>query len=91
MVENVSKDEPTAVSSTSKSSTTGKANGDQKNTEDRGRDPLRAPSSARIEERSISPGTLPDGTHAKTSGERGENYEPGKLSKLKGKLPFGKH
>ena len=82
---NSSVDSPSA----SKSSTTTTTNGGSK-PEDRGRDPLRAPATNRIEERSVSPGTMPDGTHAQTSGERGQNYEPGKLSKLKGKLPFGK-
>ncbi|KEF55346.1 uncharacterized protein A1O9_08096, partial [Exophiala aquamarina CBS 119918] len=63
----------------------------QKSTEERGRDALRAPAKNRIEERDVSPGTLPDGSHAKTSGERGEGYEPGRLNKLKSKFPFGKH
>ena len=58
---------------------------------DRGRDPLKAPAKPREEIRDVSPGTLADGTHAQTSGDRGESYAPGKLSKLKSKLPFGKH
>lgn len=49
-----------------------------------------APAKNRIEERDVSPGTLADGSHAKTSGDRGESYEPGKLNKLKSKLAFGK-
>jgi len=57
---------------------------------DRGRDSLAAPA-RKPSERDISPGTLPDGTHAKTSGDRGESYEPGRMSKFKGKLGLGKH
>ncbi|EXJ84457.1 hypothetical protein A1O3_05125 [Capronia epimyces CBS 606.96] len=57
----------------------------------RGRDPLKAPPRRRQEEGDVSPGTLADGSHVPTSGDRGENYEPGKLSKLKGKLSFGRH
>ncbi|KAL2438555.1 hypothetical protein ABEF95_011718 [Exophiala dermatitidis] len=59
-------------------------------TETRGRDPLKAPR-RREEDYEVSPGTLPDGTHAQTSGDRGEGYEPGRLSRLKGKFAFGKH
>ena len=42
-------------------------------------------------ERDVSPGTMPDGSHATTSGEKGESYEPGRMNKLKGKFHFGKH
>ena len=46
----------------------------------------------RSEARDVSPGTMPDGSHATTSGDRGEGYEPSKgLGKLKGKLGIGKH
>lgn len=34
--------------------------------------------------RSISPGTMADGRHVETSGDRGENYEPGVKDKIKG-------
>lgn len=40
-------------------------------------------------ERDVSPGTMPDGSHAVTSGDRGESYEPSTMSKFKGKLGFG--
>jgi len=54
--------------------------------------PLQAQSKNRSIERDVSPGTLPDGSHAKTSGDRGESYEPARgLNKLKGKLGFGRH
>lgn len=59
--------------------------------ESRGRESLKAPARARHEERDVSPGTMPDGSHATTSGERGEGYEPGRLSKLKGVFSIGKH
>jgi len=42
------------------------------------------------EQRDISPGTLPDGSHAQTAGARGEVYEQSKMSKFKNKLGFGK-
>ena len=42
------------------------------------------------EQRDVSPGTLPDGSHAKTASDRGEVYEVSKLSKFKNKLGFGK-
>ena len=42
------------------------------------------------EERDVSPGTLPDGSHAKTASDRGEVYEVSKLSKFKNMLGFGK-
>lgn len=71
-------------------STTGKS-AEGKGPGDRGRDPLKVPAKRREEIRDVSPGTLADGTHAQTSGERGGSYEPGKLSRLRGKLPFGKH
>ncbi|KIW64333.1 hypothetical protein PV04_09276 [Phialophora macrospora] len=46
----------------------------------------------RSEQRDVSPGTLPDGSHAKTSGDRGESYEPSKgLNRLKGRFGIGKH
>lgn len=66
---------------------------DKKTVESReGRNPLSASASRRAEERDVSPGTLPDGSHAQTSGDRGESYEPGRgFNRLKGKLPFGKH
>jgi hypothetical protein len=79
----------TTVEPSSKSKTS-TVNG-TKTAEERGRDALRAPAKNRIEERDVSPGTLADGSHAQTSGERGEGYEPGKLNRLKSKLPFGKH
>lgn len=62
-----------------------------KSADDRGRDSLKPPTKSVAEERELSPGSLPDGTHVQTSGDRGETYEPGKFSKLKGKLNFGKH
>ncbi|KAI1611130.1 hypothetical protein EDD36DRAFT_443213 [Exophiala viscosa] len=62
-----------------------------KGAEERGRDQLKPPPKAPVEERELSPGSLPDGTHVQTSGDRGETYEPGKLSKLKGKMGFGRH
>ena len=41
-------------------------------------------------ERDVSPGTRDDGSHATTSGDKGEGYVPqGKMGKFKGKL-FGK-
>ena len=41
-------------------------------------------------DRDVSPGTRDDGSHATTSGERGEGYKPPTgLGKLKGKI-FGK-
>jgi len=43
------------------------------------------------EQRDVSPGTMPDGSHAETSGDRGEGYEPGKKSKIKSVFGFGKH
>lgn len=76
---------PTSNASTAPKSAATKA------TDDRGRNALNAPAKSRVDERDVSPGTLPDGSHAQTSGDRGEGYEPGKLSRLKGKLPFGKH
>ena len=42
------------------------------------------------DQRDVSPGTLPDGSHAKTASDRGEVYEVSKLSKFKNKLGFGK-
>ncbi len=43
-------------------------------------------------ERSISPGTKPDGSHAETDGDRGMGYTPpGKMGKLGAKLGFGHH
>ena len=42
------------------------------------------------EQRDVSPGTLPDGSHAQTARDRGEVYEVSKLSKFKNKLGFGK-
>ncbi|EXJ75192.1 uncharacterized protein A1O5_01888 [Cladophialophora psammophila CBS 110553] len=54
--------------------------------------PSSAPARRRASERDVSPGTLPDGSHAQTSGDRGESYEPAKgLQRLKGKLGLGKH
>jgi hypothetical protein len=80
-------DPPTTSDNTSATST---ATDDK--TKDRGRDALQVPSKSQAEERDVSPGTLADGTHAKTSGDRGESYEPGKFSKLKGKLTsLGRH
>ncbi|KIY03784.1 uncharacterized protein Z520_00475 [Fonsecaea multimorphosa CBS 102226] len=53
---------------------------------------LNAPTRRHAEERDVSPGTLPDGSHAQTSGDRGESYAPSKgLNRLKGKLGLGKH
>jgi hypothetical protein len=40
-------------------------------------------------ERDVSPGTMPDGSHAQTSGDRGESYTPNTMSKLKNKLHIG--
>lgn len=57
----------------------------------RGRGALKAPPGRREEQTEVSPGTLPDGSHAQTSGDRGENYEPGKFSRFKAKLSLGKH
>jgi hypothetical protein len=42
------------------------------------------------EQRDVSPGTLPDGSHAKTASDRGEVYEASKMSKFKNKLGFGR-
>ena len=42
------------------------------------------------EQRDVSPGTLPDGSHAQTAEDRGEVYEASKMSKFKNKLGFGK-
>jgi hypothetical protein len=42
------------------------------------------------EQRDVSPGTRPDGSHAQTARDRGEVYEVSKLSKFKNKLGFGK-
>ena len=42
------------------------------------------------DQRDISPGTLPDGRHVQTAGDRGEVYEVSKMSKFKNKLGFGK-
>lgn len=42
------------------------------------------------EQRDVSPGTLPDGSHAQTAVDRGEAYEPSKMSKFKNKLGFGR-
>lgn len=42
------------------------------------------------DQRDVSPGTLRDGSHAKTASDRGEVYEVSKLSKFKNKLGFGK-
>lgn len=83
--------EPASQSDASKPAPSAAPTTGAKTTEERGRDALRAPAKNRIEERDVSPGTLPDGSHAQTSGERGEGYEPGKMNKLKSKLPFGKH
>ncbi len=63
-----------------------------KSADERGRNGLTAPAKNKVEEREMSPGCLDDGTHVQTSGDRGETYEPSKMSKLKGKLThFGKH
>ena len=43
------------------------------------------------EQRDVSPGTRPDGSHAETAGDRGEVYEVSKMSKFKNKLGFGKN
>lgn len=77
-----------AVATTDKTSST--SDKGQK-TESRGRESLKAPAKARHEERDVSPGTMPDGSHATTSGERGEGYEPGRFNKLKGVFSIGKH
>jgi len=42
-------------------------------------------------DREVSPGTRDDGTHAVTSGDKGESYEPSKFNKLKGKFHIGGH
>ena len=51
--------------------------------------PLRA-TRIRSEQREISPGTMPDGSHAMTSGDKGQNYEPSTMSKLKNKFFLGR-
>jgi len=40
-------------------------------------------------DRDVSPATMPDGSHAQTSGDRGESYTPSTMSKFKNKLHFG--
>lgn len=46
----------------------------------------------RIQERSLSPGTLPDGRHVQCSGERGESYTPPTgIGKLAGKIRSAAH
>ena len=105
MAENISsKTAPTAGTSSQPISTTAKtqtpsaavtaadkASSKEQKGESRGRENLKAPARPRHEERDVSPGTMPDGSHATTSGERGESYEPGKLSRLKGVFSMGKH
>ncbi|KAK5237526.1 hypothetical protein LTR99_004701 [Exophiala xenobiotica] len=77
----------TSSAATSTTLTSGKSAVDE-----RGRNGLTAPAKNKVEERELSPGCLDDGTHVQTSGDRGETYEPSKMSKLKGKLThFGKH
>jgi len=64
----------------------------EKSATERGRSSLQVPSKSKEEDREVSPGTLPDGTHAQTSGDRGESYEVGKFHKFKGKLTsLGRH
>jgi hypothetical protein len=73
--------DPTAASTTTMDTTSSQ--------DDRGR--LQEPAKSSNEERDVSPGTLSDGSHAKTSAEKGEGYEaPRGLNKLKNKM-FGKH
>ncbi|KAJ9633759.1 hypothetical protein H2204_006757 [Knufia peltigerae] len=63
-----------------------------KGASERGRSGLTAPARNKVVERELSPGCLDDGTHVQTSGDRGQTYEPSKMSRLKGKLTqFGKH
>jgi len=77
-------------STASNNSTTAKASSD-KPTDARTK-PLSAPMKTHSEERDVSPGTLSDGSHARTSGDRGESYEPAKgFNRLKGKLGLGRH
>jgi len=44
-------------------------------------------------ERSVSPGTLDDGSHVPCGGEKGEAYSPPSNvgAKIKGKLHIGRH
>ncbi|RMD43639.1 hypothetical protein DV735_g1499, partial [Chaetothyriales sp. CBS 134920] len=54
--------------------------------EERGRGKEFESKSGRKAERSVSPGTLPDGRHAKTDGDKGMGYvPPTKLGKLFGR------
>ncbi|EXJ94515.1 hypothetical protein A1O1_02911 [Capronia coronata CBS 617.96] len=79
--------ESTAVSSTSAPSS---KTATDESADTRGRGLLKAPPKHR-DETDVSPGTMPDGSHAQTSGDRGESYEPGRLNRLKGKFGFGHH
>jgi hypothetical protein len=45
----------------------------------------------RSKQREVSPGTMPDGRHAMTSGDKGQNYEPSTMSKLKNKFGLGRN
>jgi len=82
--------DPTSKTTSSAATSTTVTSG--KSADERGRNGLTAPAKNKVEEREMSPGCLDDGTHVQTSGDRGETYEPSKMSKLKGKLThFGKH
>ncbi|KIW11969.1 hypothetical protein PV08_09243 [Exophiala spinifera] len=82
----VSDTTPTPTAAVSTTVTSGKS------AVERGRSGLTAPAQNKVFDRELSPGCLDDGTHVKTSGDRGESYEPSKMSRLKGKLTqFGRH
>jgi len=87
--ESTSASQPTNTS-TSNGATV--AQTDSSKTEAERPDRMSAPPRKHSEARDVSPGTMADGSHAQTSGDRGESYEPSKgLNKLKGKLGIGKH
>jgi len=85
--------ESTTSSLPTNTSTAGSSNKTTSDKADGGRtNHLSSPTKAAYEDRDVSPGTMPDGSHHQTSGDRGEGYEPSKgLNRLKGKLGFGKH
>ncbi|ETN42219.1 uncharacterized protein HMPREF1541_04160 [Cyphellophora europaea CBS 101466] len=73
---------PTSSSSSQPAAAAAAAGGDST----RGRT-LAPPSNTQRQERSVSPGTLDDGTHELCGGEKGENYEPSRgLGRLANKL-----
>ncbi|OCT45003.1 hypothetical protein CLCR_06323 [Cladophialophora carrionii] len=89
-------DQGNAGESTASSQPTNTSNSngslDPKTASNKATDEQAHPSRKRSEQRDVSPGTMPDGSHARTSGDRGESYEPSKgLNRLKGKLGMGKH